>query len=43
MHRRNLASSRCHATAQQYGKEKWYSDYRVTIARVERSYGKPLA
>jgi len=32
-----------HAAAQQYGKDKWYTDYRVTIARVERSYGKPIA
>ena len=29
-----------HTAAQQYGKERWYTDYRVTIARVERSYGK---
>jgi heme-degrading monooxygenase HmoA len=29
-----------HAAAQQRGKDAWYLDYRVTIARVERSYGR---
>ncbi|MFZ9479608.1 MAG: antibiotic biosynthesis monooxygenase family protein [Steroidobacteraceae bacterium] len=28
-----------HATAQQQGKSSWYSDYSVTIAKVERQYG----
>jgi len=32
-----------HAAAQQRGKDAWYLDYRVTIARVERSYGKVVA
>jgi heme-degrading monooxygenase HmoA len=29
-----------HASAQQQGKSTWYSDYGVTIAKVERQYGK---
>jgi heme-degrading monooxygenase HmoA len=29
-----------HQKAQQAGKNAWYSDYRVRIARVERTYGK---
>ena len=28
-----------HAAAQQHGKDHWYSDYSVTIAKVERQYG----
>lgn len=28
-----------HAAAQSSGRQKWYSFYKVTIARVERSYG----
>jgi heme-degrading monooxygenase HmoA len=28
-----------HAAAQQHGKSTWYSDYSVTIAKVERQYG----
>ena len=28
-----------HASAQQQGKSTWYSDYSVTIAKVERQYG----
>lgn len=28
-----------HAEAQRLGREKWYSEYRVRIARVERDYG----
>ena len=31
-----------HASAQQQGKSTWYSDYRVTIAKVERQYGKHI-
>lgn len=27
-----------HLVAQKYGQEKWYSDYVVRIAKVERSY-----
>ena len=30
-----------HAEAQRLGREKWYSAYRVRIARVEREYGGP--
>lgn len=30
-----------HRIAQETGKQLWYSDYRVRIARVEREYGKP--
>ena len=29
-----------HASAQQQGKSTWYSDYSVTIAKVERQYDK---
>lgn len=28
-----------HLRAKELGKEKWYSDYKVRIARVEREYG----
>ena len=31
-----------HASAQQQGKSTWYSDYRVTIAKVECQYGKHI-
>lgn len=30
-----------HLRAKELGKEKWYSDYRVRIAKVEREYGMP--
>ena len=29
-----------HQRAQRGGKETWYADYRVRIAKVERAYGK---
>lgn len=29
-----------HAEAQRLGAERWYSTYRVRVARVEREYGK---
>ncbi len=28
-----------HKLAQKLGREKWYSDYKVRIAKVERDYG----
>ena len=28
-----------HARAQQSGREQWYSDYRIRVAKVERAYG----
>ena len=28
-----------HAEAQRRGREQWYADYRVRIARVDRDYG----
>lgn len=28
-----------HRLAQKYGREKWYSAYRVRVCRVEREYG----
>ena len=31
-----------HASAQRQGKSTWYSDYSVTIAKVERQYGKHI-
>ncbi len=30
-----------HQQAQRAGKETWYADYQVRIAKVERAYGKP--
>ncbi len=30
-----------HAMAQELGQERWYSSYRVDVARVERSYRYP--
>jgi heme-degrading monooxygenase HmoA len=30
-----------HLAAQRLGKDRWYSRYRVRIARVERAYGGP--
>jgi heme-degrading monooxygenase HmoA len=32
-----------HASAQQQGKSTWYSDYNVTIAKVERQYGMRIS
>lgn len=29
-----------HAEAQRLGKERWYSAYRIRIAKVERDYGR---
>lgn len=29
-----------HAAAQEQGRQGWYAEYAVTIARVERHYGK---
>jgi len=28
-----------HAAAQRAGRDRWYADYRVRVARVERDYG----
>jgi heme-degrading monooxygenase HmoA len=28
-----------HLVAQRYGRERWYSDYSVEVARIERRYG----
>jgi heme-degrading monooxygenase HmoA len=30
-----------HQQAQRGGRETWYADYQVRVARVERAYGKP--
>jgi heme-degrading monooxygenase HmoA len=30
-----------HRVAQETGKQTWYADYRVRVARVERAYGGP--
>ena len=32
-------SNREHLLAQQNGRKKWYSDYQVEIAKIERAYG----
>jgi heme-degrading monooxygenase HmoA len=29
-----------HLEAQRLGKSRWYGDYRIRIAKVERDYGK---
>jgi heme-degrading monooxygenase HmoA len=31
-----------HSQAQRTGQHVWYTDYQVRIAKVERTYGKPL-
>ena len=36
---RNWKMNTEHLLAQQYGKEKWYSAYKVRICKVERDYG----
>ena len=36
---RNWKMNTEHLLAQQYGKEKWYSGYKVRICKVERDYG----
>lgn len=28
-----------HAAAQKFGRERWYEEYQVRVARVERAYG----
>lgn len=35
---RNWKMNTEHLLAQQYGKEKWYSHYKVRICKVERDY-----
>ncbi|MGI9297624.1 MAG: antibiotic biosynthesis monooxygenase family protein [Gammaproteobacteria bacterium] len=32
-----------HREAQRRGREQWYADYRVRVARVEREYGRAAA
>ena len=36
---RNWKMNTEHLLAQQYGKQKWYSTYKVRICKVERDYG----
>ena len=36
---RQWKSNLAHREAQRRGREDWYSDYRVRIAKVERNYG----
>jgi heme-degrading monooxygenase HmoA len=36
---RNWKANADHQTAQKYGREKWYSGYKVRICKVERDYG----
>ena len=38
---RNWKMNSAHLVAQQRGKEEWYEDFIVRVARVERSYGGP--
>lgn len=32
-----------HRIAQETGKTKWYADYQLRVAKVERAYGKPCS
>lgn len=32
-----------HLAAQEMGKRKWYENYELRVAKVERAYGKPTA
>ncbi|TSJ43827.1 antibiotic biosynthesis monooxygenase [Mucilaginibacter corticis] len=36
---RNWKANADHLMAQKYGREKWYSSYKVRICKVERDYG----
>lgn len=36
---RNWKSCAEHLQAQELGRERWYSDFRVRVAKVEREYG----
>jgi len=36
---RNWKANADHMMAQKYGREKWYSSYKVRICKVERDYG----
>lgn len=36
---RNWKANTDHLMAQKYGREKWYSGYKVRICKVERDYG----
>lgn len=37
---KNWKQNEEHLEAQRKGKEKWYSNYRIRICKVEREYGK---
>ncbi len=37
---KNWKANSKHLIAQKYGKEKWYSDFSVRIAKVEHDYSK---
>jgi heme-degrading monooxygenase HmoA len=37
----NWKANADHQVAQQAGQKTWYRDYKLRVARVERSYGKP--
>ncbi len=36
---RNWHENSDHKMAQSLGREKWYSDFRIRVAKVERAYG----
>ena len=38
---RNWKANAEHRMAQEIGKKRWYADYQVRVAKVERAYGKP--
>ncbi len=38
---RHWKSNAEHLQAQQSGRQRWYTDYKTRIARVERDYGMP--
>lgn len=39
----NWKTNTAHRVAQENGKSRWYADYQLRIARVERAYGKPAS
>ena len=38
---RNWKANAEHRIAQETGKSRWYADYQLRVAKVERAYGKP--
>lgn len=40
---RNWKANAEHRIAQETGKSRWYADYQLRVAKVERAYGKPAS